>query len=116
MDPGQVTGQPFEATATEAARVSDLAHLANILSIISPNALKVLNPASDKSSVPSPLSSLPRNTPTKLRHFLEHAERDLGVTDATSFYYWMEGKGYGLDILHAVLDSDLKELGVRPGD
>ncbi|KAE9399161.1 hypothetical protein BT96DRAFT_771043, partial [Gymnopus androsaceus JB14] len=55
-------------------------------------------------------------TPTKLRHFLEHAERDLGVTDATSFYYWMEGKGYGLDILHAVLDSDLKELGVRPGD
>lgn len=102
--------------ATEPARVSDLAHIAHILSILSPNALKVSDPIPTKSSSLSPLSSPPKNTPTKLCRFLEHAETDLGVADATSFLYWMENKGYGPDILYEVPNGDLKELGVKPGD
>ncbi|KAE9392898.1 hypothetical protein BT96DRAFT_944302 [Gymnopus androsaceus JB14] len=106
--------------ATDSAPVSDLAHIANILAIIGPNASKVSNPtpaeSSATSSATSSLSSPVKNTPTKLRRFLEHAKKDLGVVDATLFHYRMEDKGYGLDILHEVPDSDLKELGVRPGD
>lgn len=94
----------------------DLAHIANILAIISLNASRVPNPILDKSLATPPLSSPAKNTPTKLHCFLEHAEKELGVVDATLLHYQMEDKGYGPDILHEVLDSDLKELGVKLGD
>ncbi|KAE9386916.1 hypothetical protein BT96DRAFT_838445 [Gymnopus androsaceus JB14] len=88
----------------------------SILALSSPNALKVSSPILDKSLVTPPLSSAAKNTPTKLHCFLEHAEEDLGVANATLLHYQIEDKGYGLDILHQVLDDDLKELGVKLGD
>lgn len=111
--------QPFAARHSRrhhpeaTAHVSNLGHIAKILAILAPNTSKVSNLAPEETS---PLSSPSKNTPTKLRRFLEHAEKDLGVAGATFFHYSMEDKGYGPDILHEVPDSDLKGIGIKPGD
>ncbi|KAJ4492133.1 hypothetical protein C8J55DRAFT_382279, partial [Lentinula edodes] len=57
-----------------------------------------------------------KNTPTKLRRFLEYAESDAGVKNATYHLFALENKGYGPDILECVEDKDLVDLGIKHGD
>ncbi|KAE9386735.1 hypothetical protein BT96DRAFT_762564, partial [Gymnopus androsaceus JB14] len=74
------------------------------------------SPASPTRSV-SPINSSPvKNTPTKLRRFLEHAENNLGVKNATFHLSQLKNQGYGPDILDCVNDKDLTDLGIKPGD
>ncbi|RDB20288.1 hypothetical protein Hypma_012690 [Hypsizygus marmoreus] len=109
------------STATTAAP-SDIAHMATIfngfLAMACPdlNAIsstpkkKALDGISD-----SPLCS-PRNTPTKLSRFLQHAEENLGVRNATSYEGSFRNKGYGPDILHLVDNTALSAMGLAEGD
>ncbi|KAJ7924546.1 hypothetical protein B0H13DRAFT_1578339, partial [Mycena leptocephala] len=62
------------------------------------------------------LQSPPLLTPSKLQHFLEHAQQKLGVKDALQYENALEAEGYGPDILHLVDDSDLIKAGLRAGD
>lgn len=62
-----------------------------------------------------PMSSPPKNTPTKLTRFLKYAATE-GVPDATMYEHRMKMKGYGPDILGDVETSDLVEIGIPPGD
>ena len=56
------------------------------------------------------------NTPSKLKRFLEHAEKNLGVANATDYTFLLSAKGYGPDILHRVKEESLIALGIPPGD
>ncbi|KIK60260.1 hypothetical protein GYMLUDRAFT_59713 [Collybiopsis luxurians FD-317 M1] len=91
---------------------SDIAHLANIMLIITnpkpPSAPEFL-------ALPD-VSSTIKNTSTKLCHFLEHAETNLGVVGASHHLYAMETKGYGPDILDCIDDGALMDLGIKHGD
>ncbi|KAJ3848224.1 hypothetical protein EV368DRAFT_68455 [Lentinula lateritia] len=93
---------------------SDLAHFATIMSmIIPPHPMQ--SPILSSSSL-APLLSPAKNTPTKLRRFLEYAESDAGVKNATYHLFTLENKGYGPDILECVEDKDLVDLGIKHGD
>ena len=63
-----------------------------------------------------PTGSPPTNTPSKLKRFLEYAEKNLGVANATDYTYLLSSKGYGPNILHRVKDESLVTLGIPPGD
>ncbi|KAJ3885769.1 hypothetical protein GG344DRAFT_70242 [Lentinula edodes] len=93
---------------------SDLAHFATIMSMIVPPC-PMQSPIPSSSSL-APLSSPAKNTPTKLRRFLEYAESDAGVKNATYHLFALENKGYGPDILECVEDKDLVDLGIKHGD
>jgi len=58
----------------------------------------------------------PVNTPSKLKLYLEYAEKKLGVTNATDYGFRLSSKGYGPDILHHVKEESLVSLGIPPGD
>jgi len=64
------------------------------------------------STVLSPVT----NTPSKLSRFLKYAEAHLGIPNAQLYEQCLEESGYGPDILHLVNDSDLKDIGIKPGD
>ncbi|KAJ3871769.1 hypothetical protein F5051DRAFT_433582 [Lentinula edodes] len=93
---------------------SDLAHFATIMSMIVPPR-PMQSPIPSSSSL-APLLSPAKNTPTKLRCFLEYAESDAGVKNATYHLFALENKGYGPDILECVEDKDLVDLGIKHGD
>jgi hypothetical protein len=63
-----------------------------------------------------PIESPPKPTPSKLSRFLQHAESNLGIANATVYEAALERKGYGPDILHLVKDEALAEAGLPPGD
>ncbi|KAG6913277.1 hypothetical protein DXG01_008213 [Tephrocybe rancida] len=63
-----------------------------------------------------PLASPAKNTPSKLSRFLSHAETALGITHASSYLEPLERNGYGPDVISAVEDSALSDLGLKPGD
>ena len=54
--------------------------------------------------------------PTKLMQFLEHAQANLGVTNALAYEAQMCLKGFGPDILDLVSQDSLVNLGITPGD
>ncbi|KAJ3803843.1 hypothetical protein F5876DRAFT_54051, partial [Lentinula aff. lateritia] len=92
----------------------DLVHFATIMSMIVP--LHSMQSPIPSSSSLAPLLSPAKNTPTKLRRFLEYAESDTGVKNATYHLFALENKGYGPDILECVEDKDLVDLGIKHGD
>jgi hypothetical protein len=112
------------STSTSASSVSqpsDLVHVASIvqglIAIIQPHsqlAPSTTNnkPASDSSAPPSPL----RNTPSKLRRYLQYAEESLNVNGATAYEESPSTQGYGPDILHLVNGATLLGLGLSEGD
>ncbi|KIK60276.1 hypothetical protein GYMLUDRAFT_59437 [Collybiopsis luxurians FD-317 M1] len=82
-------------------QTSDIGHLANILALVVSTAFHIeKSPPSEASAPPNILMS-----PNKL-----------GITNATSYLYEFEQKRYGPDILDAVSDKDLMDIGVKPGD
>ncbi|KAJ3911313.1 hypothetical protein F5877DRAFT_10621, partial [Lentinula edodes] len=92
--------------------VSDLAHLATIMAMITPQ-----TPAHLKTATPPPDITIPiKNTPSKLLRFLEYAETNVGVEHATQHLLRLQEEGYGPDILDQVDDKDLKILGIKHGD
>jgi hypothetical protein len=68
------------------------------------------------SSTEQPTASPLMNTPSKLKHFLEHAEKYLDVANATNYTFLLSSKGYGPDILHCIKEESLIELGIPHGD
>ncbi|KAJ3805353.1 hypothetical protein F5876DRAFT_69870 [Lentinula aff. lateritia] len=105
--------QPAPA-AVNPGEKSNLAHFATIMSMIIPPR-PMQSPIPSSSSL-APLLSPAKNTPTKLRRFLEYAESDAGVKNATYHLFALENKGYGPDILECVEDKDLRDLGIKHGD
>ena len=61
-------------------------------------------------------SSLPRNSPSKVGHYLGYASEKLGVRDAHVYKEALAREGYGPDILPYVEDKALTECGLTPGD
>ncbi|KAF8237242.1 hypothetical protein L208DRAFT_1248422 [Tricholoma matsutake] len=55
-------------------------------------------------------------TPSKLPHFLRHAELHLGVPNATMYEESLQVWGYGPDVLHLTTDVSLASLGISEGD
>jgi hypothetical protein len=55
------------------------------------------------------------NTPSKLEHFLQAAERN-GIPGVILYHAMLLEKGYGLDIMHLVNITDLIDIGMPPGD
>jgi hypothetical protein len=55
-------------------------------------------------------------TPSKLPRFLKHAERNLGVLNATMYERSLQAKGYGPDVLQLATDASLESLGIPEGD
>ncbi|KAJ7939579.1 hypothetical protein B0H13DRAFT_1850362 [Mycena leptocephala] len=55
-------------------------------------------------------------SPTKLPRFLEHAEKNLGVSNARSFEPLMRQNGYGPDIMHLLDNQALLDCGMNMGD
>jgi hypothetical protein len=73
---------------------SDIAHLSTILKVVMdascpPQAETPKTPAQTHSAGLS-FSSPPKPTPSKLRHFLVYAKKNLGVLDATGYEYRLE--------------------------
>ena len=61
-------------------------------------------------------SSPPKNTPSKLLRYLQHAEKHLGVQNAVTYEDSLAREGYGPDILPEVDNKALVECGLTPGD
>ncbi|KAF8228301.1 hypothetical protein L208DRAFT_1292304 [Tricholoma matsutake] len=55
-------------------------------------------------------------TPSKLPHFLKHAELHLGVPNATMYEESLQVWGYRPDVLHLETDASLASLGISEGD
>ncbi len=68
------------------------------------------------SSSASTIRSPTCNTPSKLLRFLEYAESNLGIENATAHEESLWMQGFGPDILHLVDDGVLKNVGFTPGD
>ncbi|KAF8236720.1 hypothetical protein L208DRAFT_1375972 [Tricholoma matsutake] len=98
---------------------SDLAHVASIVQglvamvQLAPHAAP--STPNNKSDAPSALSP-PRNTPSKLLHFLEYAEESLGVRGATAYKETFRNCGYGPDILHLIDSTTLQGISLSEGD
>ena len=96
---------------------SDLGHLSTIITALLGNRAAPEPPKTpDQKAAPVPIQSPAMPTPSKLARFLQHAEKNLGVTNATIYEAALERKGYGPDILHLVKDESLIETGLPPGD
>ena len=96
---------------------SDIAHLSNIISLISGRSLVPPTPATPTRNNPeTPILTPAKPTPSKLRRFLQHAEQNLGIPNASIYEPVLQNKAFGPDILHLVADSALTELGILPGD
>lgn len=67
-------------------------------------------------TIPLPSNSPVRPTPTKLPHFLAHAQDNLDVTNARLLEYPLKAKGYGPDIFPLVKDGKLLEMNISDGD
>ena len=61
-------------------------------------------------------SSPPINTPSKLRHYLEYAEQQLGVDNATTHEQCLVQELFGPDIFPLISNQILVECGVPLGD
>ncbi|KAF8957940.1 hypothetical protein BDZ97DRAFT_1628693, partial [Flammula alnicola] len=61
-------------------------------------------------------SSPVKNTPTKLRRYLEYAENELGLDSVLIFEHSLAKEGYGPDILPYVPDEKLVLCGLSHGD
>ncbi|KIK74293.1 hypothetical protein PAXRUDRAFT_791188, partial [Paxillus rubicundulus Ve08.2h10] len=55
-------------------------------------------------------------TPSQLSHFLKHAEKHLGVSNATTFEAALQLQDIGPDILSDVSDQTLRDIGMSMGD
>ncbi|KAM6491722.1 hypothetical protein JOM56_012762 [Amanita muscaria] len=74
-------------------------------------------------TTPTNLASLPLMgaspamlMPSKLPHFLKHAELHLGVRNATIYEESLRARGYGPDVLQLATDESLASLGIPEGD
>jgi hypothetical protein len=61
-------------------------------------------------------SSPPINTPSKLRRYLQYAERHLGVDNTMTHEHRLVRESFGPDILPLISDQTLVECGVLLGD
>lgn len=137
----QVILHPKRKAAVAAAHAppatSDITALAQIITALRPDIstptstthVSKPNPVAPAAPVPStptrrhhntatsePARSPARPTPTKLRRFLEHAEAEVGIENATLYQGRLELERYGPDILHEVDNADLRKLAIPPGD
>ena len=100
------------------------AHLSNILSCLTGMPRGAPPPTTPKCVLDSVAVVLPIqnsspllvNTPTKLTHFLEYAQANLGVPNTLAYEAQMRLKGFGPDILHLFSQDSLVNLGMTPGD
>jgi len=61
-------------------------------------------------------ASPPTNTPSKLRRYLEYAEKHLGVNDATLYEHRLAQQSFGPDILPVISEQLLVDCGLTMGD
>ncbi|KAF9034956.1 hypothetical protein BDP27DRAFT_1245529, partial [Rhodocollybia butyracea] len=57
-----------------------------------------------------------KNSPTKLPQFLQYAEKNLSIGDATSYRFRLEQARFGPDILALVDNKALTDIGIPEGD
>ncbi|KAF8227121.1 hypothetical protein L208DRAFT_1298306, partial [Tricholoma matsutake] len=93
---------------------SDLAHVSSILSCL-PSLEGPKTPVSGPLQHAN-LSSPIVYTPTKLTWYLEHAEKQLGITNAQSYKVALSANGFGPDILDQVENQMLINLGILHGN
>jgi len=55
-------------------------------------------------------------SPSKITHYLKHAEQNLGVRNASMYKRDLHDNSYGPDILHLVETQALVKLGIPAGD
>jgi hypothetical protein len=76
--------------------------------------------SSEAPASPTPLQQIPAspptNTPSKLRCYLEYAEKHLGVNDATLYEYRLAQESFGPDILPLISEQLLVNCGPTMGD
>jgi hypothetical protein len=86
--------------------------------------IKLPSTIAESSEIPlwASAPSLPAilHTPSKLTHYLKHAENHLGVTNTRLHEWALHNKGFGPDILHLVKGwlkaEELTELGISCGN
>jgi hypothetical protein len=99
---------------------SDLAHVSSILTTLimamGGRTLPERPKTPTQLHVQPSTSSPPVFSPSKITHYLEHAEQNLGVCNATTFEGELLAKSYGSDILHLIETQDLIAIGIPAGD
>ncbi|KAJ7152801.1 hypothetical protein C8R46DRAFT_1042435 [Mycena filopes] len=98
------------------AGVSDIAHLAGILTAFGVPGRLGQQVAPLTQTPPKRVDDRILPTPSKLPRFLEYASENLGIASAPSFESPMRRNGFGPDILHMVDDEELTAMGMRKGD
>jgi hypothetical protein len=112
------------STSTSASSLSQSSDLAHVTSIVQGLVAIIQLPSQPAPSTPNnkpvsdPLapSSPLRNTPSKLRHYLQYAEESLNIHGVTIYEESLSTWGFGPDILHLVDDATLLGLGFSKGD
>ncbi|KAF9231874.1 hypothetical protein BU15DRAFT_67972 [Melanogaster broomeanus] len=89
--------------------------------LIPTNSTENLLPPTPMTPTPLPSHNISKlspivHTPTQLSRFLKHAEKHLGVSNATSFKAALHLQDIGPDILPDVSDQTLKDAGMSTGD
>jgi hypothetical protein len=114
--PGQMAPLDESALTSISQILSSFASIAQTKSGQSSHQLPTTPPHSRNPIASSTAHSPVVNTPSKLLRFLKYAETHLGIPNAQLYERCLEDVGYGPDILHLVDDSDLKDIGIKPGD
>ncbi|KAJ7677179.1 hypothetical protein B0H17DRAFT_1207230 [Mycena rosella] len=107
-------------SATESNGVGEvIGHLATMITaIVGGGARTVQLPITPQKNPPAsaPIISPVIPSPTKLPRFLEHCEKNLGISGARGYEFGIRLNGYGPDIMHLVDDKELADLGINKGD
>ena len=115
--PNSITAATSSETTPPLAQASEL--LREVRKLFAP-ASGGRRTSSEPPTSPTPLrqapASPPTNTPSKLRRYLEYAEKNLGVTDATLHEHRLARESFGPDILPFISEELLVNCGFTMGD
>ncbi|KAF9041154.1 hypothetical protein BDP27DRAFT_1523082 [Rhodocollybia butyracea] len=109
---GRSSSTPDQTESPLSEGTTMLGHLATIISSISDRHSRSRSP----SQIPPTATSPAKNSPTKLPRFLQYAEKNLSIGDATSYRFCLEQARFGPDILALVDNKALTDIGIPEGD